>query len=150
MLEPRIETVFCDDIREEVGNKRSLMGIYHSEMFVHDFPTVLPRLCFYVTFTTDIESTDGKVEFKVVKGKDEEELISTNIDIPIDKMNENNLGVPYTQRNLILAFGLSPFSVDAETVIRVIAQTEQVKLMGPCLRIRKAISATSSEMSPSS
>jgi hypothetical protein len=38
-------TIFCDDIRAEVGGKFSYMGIYRGTMFVHtDFPVSLPKL----------------------------------------------------------------------------------------------------------
>lgn len=36
----------CDDIRIEVGNKHSFMGIYRGQMIIQSFPTLLPRLCF--------------------------------------------------------------------------------------------------------
>lgn len=137
--ETRIETVFCDDIREEVGNKRSLMGIYHGEMFVQSVPILLPRLCFYINFVSDLTVQAGKVVIKVVKGADEEELMSTGVIEPEQTVkNENHLGVPYLTRTLTLAFGLSPFMIDSETVIKVVAETDLGKIIGPCLRIRLA------------
>jgi hypothetical protein len=40
---------FCDDLRFEVGNKISLMGIYTGQMFVEQVPITLPKLCVTVT-----------------------------------------------------------------------------------------------------
>lgn len=37
--------LFSDDIRDEVGNKKSLMGIYGPQVFVPMVPIVLPRFC---------------------------------------------------------------------------------------------------------
>ena len=148
MLEPRIETIFCDDIREEVGNKRSLMGIYHSEMFVQNMPVILPRLCFYISYVNDFSDPLSKFEIKVVKGLDEVELITTGTIQPEDrpeKEKENKLGVPYKSKTITMAFALSPFTIEEETVIRVIADTESGKIYGPCLRIRKAESQSSTE-----
>lgn len=139
MTESRIETVFCDDIREEVGNKRSLMGIYQGEMFIQSMPALLPRLCFYVNFVCNISVQLEKVEFKVVKGAEEEELFSTGVINPGNTtVNENNLGFPYSNRTLTLAFGMSPFMIDSETVIRVVAMIDSRKISGPCLRVRLA------------
>jgi hypothetical protein len=42
-------TIFCDDVRAEVGNKISYMGVYQGVMFVDAFPLALPRLCVAVT-----------------------------------------------------------------------------------------------------
>ena len=39
-----LHSLFCDDIRQEVGNKLSLMGIYNGSMVVPSFPYELPRL----------------------------------------------------------------------------------------------------------
>jgi hypothetical protein len=44
-------TIFCDDIRQEVGGKFTYVGVYSGFMFVQGaFPVVLPKLCFAITF----------------------------------------------------------------------------------------------------
>jgi hypothetical protein len=50
-------TIFCDDIRQEVGNKSSLMGVYNTgELVVHqELPQTL-RLGFYIVFREDPRS----------------------------------------------------------------------------------------------
>lgn len=40
--------VLCDDIREEVGNKRSLMGVYSDNLILKSFPATLPKICLYI------------------------------------------------------------------------------------------------------
>ena len=50
-----VASLFCDDIRPEVGNKLSLMGVYLGGMFVPDFPVVLPKLCVMVTIITPLD-----------------------------------------------------------------------------------------------
>ena len=47
-----------------------------------------------------------------------------------------------------MAFALSPFTIEEETVIRVIADTESGKIYGPCLRIRRVESQVSTEAQP--
>ena len=44
---PHAIVVFCDDIRQEVGNKQSLMGIYEQELVfsVPEEGTHLPQIC---------------------------------------------------------------------------------------------------------
>jgi hypothetical protein len=42
-------TIFCDDVRVEVGGKISLIGSYSDNMYVHGgFPFVLPKFGFFV------------------------------------------------------------------------------------------------------
>ena len=40
-----MSTILCDDIRQEVGNKISLMGIYSKDIFVPEIPFTLAKLC---------------------------------------------------------------------------------------------------------
>src|SRR4030095_11746465 len=45
-------TIFCDDIRQEVGGKFSYIGVYSGQMIIHGTcPVTLPKLCLAITFT---------------------------------------------------------------------------------------------------
>lgn len=46
--EPVAMTIFCDDVRNEVGGKFSYIGIYTGGMHVPAFPAVLPKFAFVV------------------------------------------------------------------------------------------------------
>jgi hypothetical protein len=47
---PKFETgIVCDDIREEIGNKLTLIGIYEQEIFVSKLPYTFPKLCFFIS-----------------------------------------------------------------------------------------------------
>lgn len=45
----QILTIACDDIRHEVGNKMSIMGIYN-DIVVKDVPHILPKISLAVIF----------------------------------------------------------------------------------------------------
>lgn len=40
-------TIICDDIRQEIGNKISLMGLYDDAVVVKRFPARLPKICIF-------------------------------------------------------------------------------------------------------
>jgi hypothetical protein len=42
--------ILCDDVRNEVGNKLSFMGVYGPELWVGKLPAMMPKLCFVVIF----------------------------------------------------------------------------------------------------
>jgi hypothetical protein len=44
-FQPFLLATFCDDVREEAGNKVSFMGIYGANLVVRSFPTTLLKLC---------------------------------------------------------------------------------------------------------
>ena len=59
---------FCDDIRQEVGNKFSLIGCYNDEMLLPygtEFPAILAKLGVAVTWYEDRDAKHDKILFKV-------------------------------------------------------------------------------------
>lgn len=53
--------IFCDDVRKEASAKISLMGIYHNEILVNEFPARKSKFCFCIFF-------DGvKKNFKTIR-----------------------------------------------------------------------------------
>lgn len=65
-------SLFCDDIRQELGDKVSLIGIYGSHMYVHGFPARLPKLCTHFSLSFDNKGQKLDIAIAVKKG---EELI---------------------------------------------------------------------------
>ena len=132
-----LEVIYCDDIREEVGNKVSFMGIYSSELTVPNAPVLLTKLCIVVKAVTDIDDPFEALDVRVVKVKgnnDEIELLSTGpVSLPTERPGpDTGLTRMAVQMNFILA----PFQIDEETKLRVKAITEREELRGVTLRIR--------------
>jgi hypothetical protein len=73
--------VYCDDIRNEVNGKHSLMGIFGNLMYLGAFPAMLPKLCAVITACTTIDrpfdsitftgTMDGTVVFEMGLDKDQ-------------------------------------------------------------------------------
>lgn len=57
-------TLVCDDIRTEVGNKVSIMGIYDEAMLVASLPAILPRLSLFQRWSEVADAKSVRVEFK--------------------------------------------------------------------------------------
>jgi hypothetical protein len=55
-------TIFCDDIRQEVGNKITYVGCYRSVLYVQGgFPLVLPKFGIAITYREPEEMKPEKV-----------------------------------------------------------------------------------------
>jgi hypothetical protein len=53
---PRILVgIFCDDIRNEIGNKLTLVGCYGADMLLSQFPALLPKVGVHVRIYTPIK-----------------------------------------------------------------------------------------------
>ena len=70
--------IICDDIRQEIGNKISLIGIYTKDIFVTKFPFMFPKLCFAIdydyikggdNFSIELSDPLGKRLGKVIEGE---------------------------------------------------------------------------------
>ena len=71
-FQPFLLATFCDDVRQEVGNKLSYLGIYGPNLIVPKMPTTLAKLCCIFTLRIPATSLPRKVVFKLLR---EEEVI---------------------------------------------------------------------------
>jgi hypothetical protein len=59
-------TIFCDDIRHELGGKTSYIGCYSGTIFLHQsFPFTFPKFCFAISILQRREIFDPNVEMRV-------------------------------------------------------------------------------------
>ena len=65
-------SIFCDDIRLEVGNKTSLIGIYSGVLGFEgsEFPITIPKLCIVVTWCQDTSDEVHPVTLKIIYEKE--------------------------------------------------------------------------------
>jgi uncharacterized protein DUF6941 len=67
--------IFCDDVRLEVGNKLSLMGVYSNDiLFPAAPPSMLQKLCVVVWLISDLDDSPGKLAFRILSPPDKKEL----------------------------------------------------------------------------
>jgi hypothetical protein len=71
-------TIICDDVRQEVGNKLSMMGIYDHAIMVEQFPVAIPRISFVMKAKTTADRPFERLTFLVLR--DEETLIEAEMD----------------------------------------------------------------------
>lgn len=132
-----LEVIYCDDIREEVGNKSSYMGVYSGELTVPNAPVLLSKLCIVARATTDIDDPFESLEVRIVavNGENEIEILSTgSIPLPAE---QPQLDGGQTRMLAQMNFMLSPFQITEATTLRVKAITEREELRGAtALRIR--------------
>jgi hypothetical protein len=61
-------SIFCDDVRQEIGNKLSYLGIYGPVLIVESIPTNLVKLCCVMSVRVPAESPPRKVTFRLLRG----------------------------------------------------------------------------------
>ena len=131
------QSLFCDDIRQEISGKQSFIGVYTSKMFVQEFPTLLPKLCLVISALTPIEKPFKKMTFRVLKDDEifaegtieEEELIK--LVMPDLSQSDGNPNLISSK----VQFVFSPFQIDGPCTLKVRVITESEELTAAGLRI---------------
>jgi hypothetical protein len=115
---------FCDDVRQEIGNKFSLMGCYGTDLYVSSFPITLPKLCVFVHVRTPREQPFRRLTLRLMRGADALSELEANP----EKLNAGD--TPEWARWLSMTgiLAVTPFQASGSCRLRVLAETESETL----------------------
>lgn len=142
MITRHVETLFCDDIRHELGGKLSFIGVYSSGLFVPAFPATLPKLCLMVKIVTPSDEPLRSLNLRVLK--DEECLQEIAVDeeqlAAVSDSTEDMSDLQRKERVMMAQFMVvfSPIQFDGPCILRVRVQTENGELRGIALNVNQA------------
>ena len=131
-------TIWCDDVRMELGNKMSLMGVYSSELLVPTFPFVLQKLCLSCKVRTDIKKPFKQL--KIVVSKNDE--VMAELDMTETLSEQDNVliqkkdGAKYIDAQTFIILG--QLVIDKPAIFKVKAITETGEIKGHGLRVELA------------
>lgn len=141
MIERHVQTIFCDDIRQEVYGKLSFIGVYSNRMYVKHFPVTLPKLCLAVKVVTMSARPLRELVVRVLK----DEEILQEIEVDDEKLataSQRFDDLPEEQRNkrgqfaqFLLVF--SPLKIEQPCTLKVRVQTEDGELHGIGLKVEQ-------------
>ncbi len=123
----------CDDVREEVGHKSTLVGVYQGDLCVNEAPTTLPRLSFFFRVRAHVDRPLTHLVVRVLR--DGENYLTADFAadaLPIP--GESDDGSYHVQ----IVLQAQPFDVTGPGELRFIAETESETLDGGRLLIRAA------------
>ena len=129
-----VHAIFCDDIRQEMGNKVSFMGCYQGELFVPFVPLMLPKLCVQVTVTTTVEQPLKALTVRLNQGTNQLAVI----EISGDELARAIPPATEDTTRLAASVGvmLAPFTITEPGELRVVVITEEGEMLGPRLRLK--------------
>lgn len=133
-----LQTIWCDDIRMEVGNKMSLMGIYSAELLVPTFPFVLQKLCLSCKISADIKKPFKQL--KIVVSKNDE--VVAEIDMTESVLQQSVEANHIKDNAKFIAvqsfFVLSQMTIDKPVTFKAKAISDTGVIMGHGLRVELA------------
>jgi len=138
VTERTLSGYFCDDIREEVGGKTSLIGCYGPELAVPDFPVTLSKLCAAVIVRSPAAKPFKELRIVVLQG--DEEVAAAEIPAAaLEEMAVLFADSPDRTADATHAVGvnfvMSPVKVEAPCVFRVRATADGQVVKGLAIKI---------------
>ncbi len=129
---------FFDDIRQEVGNKLSMIGCYTSgDMLFETLPAALPKVCVYLTALAPLDQPFEKLIFRATINGD----LLAEMEVPPDELhparhpNRENSDASRLGITAVMAF--SPLYIAEPCTLKIEAETERGTLNAGCLFIRQ-------------
>jgi hypothetical protein len=90
-IDPRFRSVIvCDDIREEIGNKKSLMGILAGDILTASMPANV-QIAFYIDYLPTDDGND-QISFQLLQ--DETEIAKGRLEVDAKRTRHASLIVP--------------------------------------------------------
>jgi hypothetical protein len=120
-------TVFCDDIRRELGGKSSYIGIYGAKLFSHrDFPLLLPKFGFGVTYVQKRTAFIAPKKFLIFLPGDEDDAPTIEADFEVGEpqnLSDATINPDYDPKTAVTILGaqfiFSPFEIKKPGNIKV-------------------------------
>ncbi|MEX0735339.1 MAG: hypothetical protein WD944_08630 [Steroidobacteraceae bacterium] len=125
---------FCDDFRQEIGNKFSLMGCYGTDLYVPQFPISLPKLCVFVNVRTPKEAPFEPLTIRVVRAGQELAKLIADPDRLISGEETPSWARWLTMTGILV---MAPFHAVEPSDLRVQAETESGVIEGGRFLIKK-------------
>ena len=111
-------TVFCDDIRREIGGKLTYVGIYTNLMLVNGtFPYILPKFGFGMYIFEKLENYCDKITLRIYLPGDKSGNPSIEAEMPADQVSNPHPSSVYRVSSSHLVF--SPVLLKEPGIIRV-------------------------------
>lgn len=137
-------TIFCDDIRQEVSGKMLVVGMYGESLVVPAFPVTLPTLCAVITIATPVKQPfkqlavrlhldDGLIAEMIVQGGDLGQVAELSpLDQQAEPVDTEDAARVWKSRMVV---NLSPFMIEKPGLLRVRIESESEIIPGGALRI---------------
>lgn len=129
-----LSTIFCDDIRQEIGGKMSFMGVYGGDMFLTKLPALLPKICIFAKAVTPIDKPIKSFGIKVTYG---DEVLAEFEPQDIGDIAKYEASILEDKSVMVVgtAITLAPFHIAEPGKLLVHATTESEELSAPGLSI---------------
>ena len=127
-----LETLFCDDVRQETSGKFIFVGVYSNDMVVSKFPVTLSKLCIQAKAVTFAEDPFEELNIKTYIDDELIKSLAADLEPPDPRKGP---GIDDRVHVNTMIFTIPDLTIEGPCVIRVRAQTEREELRGLGLHV---------------
>jgi hypothetical protein len=131
-----LRSLYCDDIRQEMGGKVSLMGIYTGVMYLSEMPALLPRICIHSSLSVPIDDAIEQLLFELVI--DGNVALTIPGKLPPESTAPVDLLTSPVARTVTIGAVLSPFPVEKPCLLETRIRIGNDIVQGSRLHVLKA------------
>lgn len=138
-MRPIISAIFCDDARQEVTRKMTLVGCYGPQMIVPTFPFTLSQLYVVINARIPIEINPSKKASLTVR-LNGENINGMLLDIDIDDEPQKSSEAPYdlgeiTESLFNACLGLKNLQIEKPSILEAVAIIEGKEYFSSKLKV---------------
>ncbi|MDQ6435531.1 hypothetical protein RB623_15850 [Mesorhizobium sp. LHD-90] len=152
MFEPYGVTIFCDDIRSEIGGKHTLVGVYGSNLIIKKAkPAILPLISVAATIVIPNEFKATTMIYRLKRYKTEDDLGSDDYEILVESKRElkNKPITPGRVSREVEMFSLSQLQVEDDCLLASRAYFEDLEVKLGVLIVKFRPDKSNAASSPS-
>lgn len=138
MSHKKLFSMFCDDVRNEMGGKHSFMGVYQDNLLFETLPGELPFLHVVMKLSLDNKKIDfEKVRFLVTN----HDGLEFDVPYEVDKIRQDVFAAAGGKTptsdviNIFNILRISTLRFEKETEIKTYAFLDEKKVVGETLKI---------------
>lgn len=115
--------MMCEDVRDELGNKKSIMGIFSGDVLVSEFPAQF-RIAFYIEYVPPKEIREQGIDFTLTIAN--ENVAAGKIIVPAQHSDVVSVVIPQ---------GLARFSEPGNIILKVGPEGDALEILNKKVRL---------------
>lgn len=138
---PEFSALFCDDIREEISGKTTIVGVYGTDIIFPDFPVLQPKLSVFLRGTIPTSYAGQTLAIKLLMGTEvllENGDVIITADPSVAKAERQGNQEDRARRMADVKFILSPIRFDAPCTLKVMVSIGEFKVCAGKIHVGRA------------
>lgn len=111
--------IFCDDIREEVGNRVTIVGVMSDAVYLDTVPAILPKFGIYARIRLPIDYAAKNILFRILEPSGAGNAIGLFDADMIEKSRQDAIAARLPDMSFVVRAVAVPFQINVEGFAKI-------------------------------